>query len=162
MRKGKNRIMSALFSMVLVVVLCLGNCLADSPSDKPAANETRGSRRSYSVELATAVSTSCKGIRNDSWSKRVTVIGYKNSDYEQYCDVTVGFDDGVFSNTDYMYTGIGSSYKCNTATGIYICGMIKNSSGKSSWSTYVTNGGKSKKISIKHSGKAYYYICFSD
>ena len=130
-----------------------------------------GSGYTYDVVLAYSKSTSLTIIKNDSWKKAITVTGYAGTNYEQYCTVTVGFDDGAFSDTDYMYTGkaVGIVYKANVATGIYVNGRIENSTYKSTWTGskiigtngYVTNGDKCTKRYVKHSGTAKYYVAFA-
>lgn len=79
-----------------------------------------------------------------------------------YCTVTVGLTDGVFSNTDYMWTGLYRNKLCDVATFVYVCGCVENSDGTTSgWSSYITNGTKATKMSVKHTGKATYYVAFA-
>jgi hypothetical protein len=89
-------------------------------------------------------------------------VGFEDEDAEQYVHVTCGFDDGLTSDTDYMWTGLKSNKKCDVATGVYVAGCVKNSSGTDSgWSAYITNGGTATKKTVKHSGKATYYVAFA-
>ena len=150
-------------AVLLCVLLAFSVCVTIVSATAPDL-DPRTSVSTMDIVEAYSKSTSLKGIRDDSWSKKITVTGYDGSDHEQYCTIRVGFDDGIFSNKDWMITSPtnADSGPCDTATGIYICGCIVNDNGATSWTGWKTNMDTCYKITKKHSGKAYYYVAFSD
>ena len=158
MRKQmKNKLlMGLLCSSLLVGMLPAHAATPSAPS--------LGSGYTYDVVLAYSKSTSLTIIKNDSWKKAITVTGNAGTNYQQICTVTVGFNDGPFNDTDYMYAGkaVGSVYKADPATGIYVNGKVYNGNGSSSsWSGYVTNNAACKKVYVNHNGTAKYYVAFA-
>ncbi len=154
-----RRKLALLLCVVSAIIVCMAVAFAKAPDLDPRTSDS-----TLNVVEAYSKSTSLRGIRDDSWAKKVSVTGYKNSDYDQYCTIWVGFTDGAFSNKDWMITSpVNASIGvCDTATGMFICGCIVNDKGNTGWSAWKTNGGICKKMEKKHSGKAYYYIAFSD
>ncbi len=84
-------------AVLLCVLLAFSVCVTIVSATAPDL-DPRSSVSTMDIVEAYSKSTSLKGIRDDSWSKKITVTGYDGSDHEQYCTIRVGFDDGIFSN----------------------------------------------------------------
>ena len=98
--------------------------------------------------------------KDDSWSMRVTFratllgnIGDDILDGPLYCNATCGFSDGVFTDKDYM------EGKCDAPSNVYCQIQIGSSRGVET-SSFVSNGRKFGKISMKHSDDINYNMWF--
>lgn len=156
----KRSVMSALVAGVVALGSTTGAFALTEIRNETESYSSEGYE--YSVIAFTPAHIDLSSWVDDSWETRYTYVGYPNTNNEQYCTITVGLDDGFFSNSDYMWTG-NALKKCDVATFIYVQGYVKNSEGSySSTSPYVTNSQSTTTVSVSHPdpGASTYYVRF--